>query len=203
MTSELNKPITNESSESFYMLDPIFTLPLNRKLHTLGVLNSIISQANISGLDHRQKLILYNSALNHDIGYQDNLNKTGRHYVDGFHYVQSIKQFDSILFSIGGSVARLVLHHTYAHLLDDMLGNDTKIFEDNPLTEEEKHLLYMLNEADLTTSSVGKHVSVIERYEDVANRYGKDSTITKHLKHAIDLHLDGYVSHYYPQLKFL
>ena len=199
----MNKPFNAELPEEFYMLDPIFTLPLNRKLHTLGVLNSTVSQANYLGLDYRQKLILYNSALNHDIGYQEKLSKTGRHYVDGFHHIQSIKQFDSVLFEIGDSVARLVLHHTYAHLLDSMLGNDTKIFEDNPLTEEEKHLLYMLNEADLTTNSMGQCVSVIDRYEDVANRYGKDSTITKHLKHAIDLHLDGYVSHYYPQLKFL
>lgn len=203
MTRELNNPNTNDLPEEFYMLDPLMSLPLDRKLHTLGVLSSVLSQANNQKLDYRQKLILYNSALNHDIGYQENLNKTGRHYVDGFSHIKTIEKFDSVLFQVGGAVSRLVLHHTFAHLLDDMLGNDTAIFNNNPLNEEEKHLLYMLNEADLTTNSIGQCVNHQERYKDVANRYGEDSIVAKHLKHAIDLHLDGYISHNYPQLKFL
>lgn len=147
-----------------------------RKNHTLRVVENLKELLVEKGLqDTEVYYLLLEAGYLHDIGYSSKLNKENFHPYDGFIYLQEQNYSDAVNY--------LVLHHTYSKLLYNMSNKNTVldiIYQKNPIQSNYETLLSCLSLADMTSSPTGEKITLNERVEDIAFRYGNDSPITKH-----------------------
>lgn len=144
----------------------------NRLKHTLTVVKNCESIAEYLKLDKDKKDLLLISAYLHDIGYSEDIAKTGFHPYDGYQYLKD--NFWS------HNICQLVLRHSEASSLPHPEGISLKDVYSGSL-KEDLYLLYkILTVADMTSEFDGKVTTVESRYLGIMNRYGIESPITEH-----------------------
>jgi HD superfamily phosphodiesterase len=121
-------------------------------------------------LDESDREILIAAAYLHDIGYSEKLNKTNFHPLDGAVYLKN-KGLERI--------ASLVAHHSCAENEAKLVGIYDKLSE---FKCDDELVLNALSYCDWTTSPFGEKVTVEERINEIIERFGADSLITKSIK---------------------
>lgn len=141
-----------------------FMAPLGRRwihVQAVGQLAREIGPA-FGELEH----VLIASAYLHDIGYAPELAITRFHPLDGARYLREEGH---------ELIARLVAHHSGARIEARLRGlADFELefpFQASPLDDA-------LTFCDLSTSPVGKRVSIDDRVDEIAQRYGLGSPTT-------------------------
>ena len=105
------------------------------------------------------------SAIAHDIGYADELTRSGHHAVDGARYLKQC--------GFGDQVVSLVAWHSTAEWEVPQLGIDLNDEASPPQKRVLRDLLWV---ADFTTSPDGRPMSPSTRIADIRDRYAPDST---------------------------
>ena len=109
---------------------------------------------------------LSSAALFADIGYAEQLRRTGMHAIDGAHYLASI--------GAPSEVVSLVAFHTGAEYEADERGLAHELSRfDRPRQD----LLDALILADLTTGPAGESVSVADRLDEIFDRYAPEDAV--------------------------
>lgn len=107
------------------------------------------------------------AALLHDVGYAPTLAVTGFHPLDGGRFVRD-QGYEEI--------SRLVAHHSGARYEATLRGfhyfEDEFPFLDSALDQA-------LTYCDLTTSPAGDRVTLEERVQEIAQRYGAEHTVSR------------------------
>jgi hypothetical protein len=112
------------------------------------------------------------AAYLHDIGYAPSLEVTGFHPLDGARWLHSRGE---------SRLAGLVAHHSAAHCEAEVRGLAHELAEfPNELSIATDILAY----CDATTGPTGEEMTLDERFEDVARRYGPDHPRTRALADA-------------------
>ena len=118
--------------------------------------------------------VLIASAYLHDIGYAEELATTGFRPLDGARYIRAEGH---------ELVARLVAHHSGARVEARLRG-----FEDFEIEFPFQALGVgdALTFCDLTTSPAGERVSIDDRVDEIAERYGLGSPTGRAMLHSRD-----------------
>jgi putative nucleotidyltransferase with HDIG domain len=115
-----------------------------------------------------QRDLLISAAYLHDIGYADDLRRTGFHPLDGGSHLRDDGHDPRL--------AALVAHHSGARFVAACRGLDREMaafeFREDPLSDA-------LTAADQTTGPNGRPMSVDDRLEDMLRRHGPDSPNAK------------------------
>jgi hypothetical protein len=140
-----------------------------RSTHTMAVVNKCTKLR--TGLSPEQAIILDVAACYHDIGYF--LGSTVHHNISGYRLVKELG-FPTI-------VAELVYAHSFGDMSLEMQNlpyDDMREIreQDSPLFQA---LLDRLNYADATCGPEGQNMTLQERVDDIAKRYGTDSMAHK------------------------
>jgi len=149
-----------------------FMAPLGRRwmhVQAVGRLASEIGPA-FGNLEH----VLIASAYLHDIGYAEELATTGFHPLDGARYLRAEGH---------ELVARLVAHHSGARVEARLRGLED--FE-TEFPFQASALDDALTFCDLTTSPAGERVSIDDRVDEIAERYGVGSPRGRAMLHSLD-----------------
>jgi hypothetical protein len=118
----------------------------------------------------------------HDIGYLPALATTGMHQLDGARHLRDIQHAD-------GMLARLVAHHTCAHIEADERGLAEVLFGE--FAPAPAGLADALTFCDITTSPDGEPVSVGTRLAEIRERYGPDHLVSRFISRATPTILDA------------
>ena len=148
------------------------TAPLGRRwthVQAVGRLASEIGPA-FGNLEH----VLIASAYLHDIGYAEALATTGFPPLDGARYLRAEGH---------ELVARLVAHHSDARVEARLRGLED--FE-TEFPFQASALDDALTFCDLTTSPSGERVSIDDRIDEIAERYGAGSPRGRAMLHNLD-----------------
>jgi hypothetical protein len=119
-------------------------------------------------LEPADQSLLITAAWLHDIGYSPALCRTGFHPLDGARFLRS-----------GGADSRLcglVAHHTAARVEAGLRG--FRVEMDTEFRQEQSQVADLLWLADLTTGPGGELVTVEERLDEIARRYGPWHVVT-------------------------
>ncbi|HEU5029256.1 MAG TPA: HD domain-containing protein [Spirillospora sp.] len=153
--------------------------PLPRRwAHTQGVARQARTLALILG---DKADLLEAAAWLHDIGYAPDLVDTGFHPLDGARYLRDTHHTDAHL-------CRLVAHHSCASIearerdLEQILIRE---FDARP-PKLADWLLY----CDMTTSPVGKSVTVEDRLSEILSRYGAGHIVAKSIANSANILID-------------
>ena len=138
-----------------------------RRAHDLAVGELCARVAHAAKIDERTLATAVAAAYLHDVGYAASLKQTGFHPLDGARYLRSR----------GWDVpARLVAHHSQAHLQADILGLSLADFPSVGGILQD-----LVDYADLRAGSDGKLVSVEERLRGIAKRHDPSSAPSRAL----------------------
>lgn len=170
----------------FSSLRPInkYGLTQDRVKHIKGVTLGVLCHKLFQTLTKQERITLILASQYHDVGYSTDLcikpSNVNRHYIYGYIHLKNMR--------VSNQVCRLVLHHTYSRELERLKNNDLALFTKNPLLPLDGKLLFILNNADMTTNSTGETVPKIQRLRDITKRYGDSDVVTLHFKKALQLH---------------
>lgn len=151
----------------------LLEVPLPRRWgHVQGVAAQSRSLAPILG---DQADLIEAAAWLHDIGYSQELARTGFHPLDGARYLREVQHADPTLCS-------LVAHHSCAIIEAEERGLAAELSREFPAPAP------MLNDAlaycDMTTTPVGNLVSVQDRISEIVERYGPHNVVTRFIRKA-------------------
>lgn len=108
-----------------------------------------------------ERPVLMAAAYVHDIGYAQDLQRTGLHQLDGALYLRALGQ---------ERLARLVAHHSEARFEIVLSGHGSELAT---FPREESATAAALTYCDLTTGPDGDAVAFSERLREVYRRYGE------------------------------
>ncbi len=113
------------------------------------------------------------ASLLHDIGYSDDFKFAHFHPVDGYFYLK-YNGWDKLFQTVA-------LHHSLSKNLAETTRKDVISIYNNCeyLTEEEELIVNIVSEADFQVNSIGNIVSFEERLQDIKERYGENTPISK------------------------
>jgi hypothetical protein len=143
----------------------------NRWLHVQGVVERAKEVSGI--LNPHDRAYLIAAAYLHDIGYAPELQKTGFHPLDGALYLRSLGK---------ERLASLVAHHSEARFEARLRGCEAEL---EAFPRERSAVADALTYCDLTTDSLGTHLSLKERVKDIHSRYGDSDVVAQALKQSI------------------
>lgn len=155
------------SEQAAFFLEPLG----NRWRHVQGVVKRAYQIGEIFNENDRSYLIA--AAYLHDIGYAPSLKKTGFHPLDGAYYLQSYDQ---------ARLTSLVAHHSEAQFEAQLRGLSSELAK---FPREHSAVADALTFCDLTTNSVGQHVTFEERIADILSRYRESDIVTQALRQAM------------------
>jgi HD domain len=112
--------------------------------------------------------LLIAAAWLHDVGYAPAIARTGFHPLDGARYLCDL--------GAGQRLCGLVAHHSGAAIEARLRGLDDILVAE--FQEEHSYVADALWYADLTTGPDGEVLTVEERLEEIAERYGRDDVVT-------------------------
>jgi hypothetical protein len=143
----------------------------DRWLHVRGVVDQARQVAGILG-DSEQPVLLAAAHL-HDVGYAEELRRSGAHQLDGAEFLRGAGQ---------ERLACIVAHHSEARyeLEARGLGSELAAYQ-----REESAVTDALTYCDLLTGPTGMPTSLGERVADVERRYGDESLVVDALRRAL------------------
>lgn len=124
------------------------------------------------------KLKILNTVLLHDIGYSNKINETDNHNLDGYRFLKENAPdlcFNNVV----------LLHGDMVNLCKD---EDKEFYRDvyNNLTEIEQIALVVVDYCDNHSDGNGEWVNVMERFEEMKERYGDKFEILKQPKDTME-----------------
>lgn len=142
----------------------------DRWLHVRGVEKKAHEMKHL--LDEQDYLTLITAAYLHDIGYAPSLQKTGFHPLDGAYYLQKQNQ---------DRLASLVAYHSEAQFEAQLrhLTSELAVFP-----REHSFIADALTYCDMTTNSIGQHVSFQQRLNDIFRRYDETHIVSQAIHQA-------------------
>jgi hypothetical protein len=155
------------SEQAAFLLEPLG----KRWRHVLGVVQRAYEIGRLFNDHDRSTLIA--AAYLHDIGYAPTLKRTGFHPLDGAYYLQSSGQ---------ERLTSLVAYHSEAQFEAHLRGLSSELAR---FPRERSAVADALTFCDLTTNSVGEHVTFEERVADILNRYDEAAIVTQVLRQAM------------------
>jgi hypothetical protein len=147
--------------------------PLPRRwAHTIGVAANAASVAHVVG---READLLVSAAWLHDIGYAPDLVDSGFHPLDGARFLRDVEKAPDPL-------SRLVAHHTCALVEAQNRGLADTLTHEFPVIDNlvSKTLTY----CDITTSPDGSPITLKDRLNEIAGRYGSSDIVTRSIDEA-------------------
>lgn len=138
-----------------------------RRAHDLAVGDMCDRVARAARVDEPTRATAVAAAYLHDVGYAEPLKQTGFHPLDGARYLRARGW---------GLLARLVAHHSQAHLQAAILGLSLADFP--PVGGV---LQDLVDYADLRTGPDGSVVSVEERLRGITERHEPSSATARAL----------------------
>lgn len=114
--------------------------------------------------------LLVAAAWLHDIGYSEQLAKTGFHPQDGARWLRAQGHDD---------LASLVAHHSGARHEAELRGIDDYL-DEFPFQDSE--LDRALTYCDLTTGPDGRRLTLERRIEEICERYGEDHVVSRAMR---------------------
>ena len=144
----------------------------DRHAHSLRVYQNVgMFMDTITMHPDKKKSILL-AALLHDIGYSPDLRSSGFHPFDGYIYLHE-NGWDF-------EVTSLVLGHSFARELSATQSPELYHIYYQKEKFLDTELLTILSLADFTAGPTGNLVTLSDRVNDIVNRYGEESPISKH-----------------------
>ncbi|WP_075020578.1 HD domain-containing protein [Actinomadura madurae] len=142
--------------------------PLPRRwAHTQGVARQARTLAPFLG---NEANLLEAAAWLHDVGYAPDLVDTGFHPLDGARYLRDAHHADDHL-------CRLVAHHSCA--LIEARERELATELTSEFGAEPPELNQPLTYCDMTTTPQGEPVPVLERLNEIRERYGPNHLVTR------------------------
>lgn len=144
--------------------------------HIMGTHRLMEHLATSLSLTGQLKQDCLDSALLHDIGYSEKVNKTGFHPYDGYVFCMENR--------LSPAVAKAVLLHSGAmsEMLFKNLGLESVYLPAiQSLTEQELFVLELTTFCDIHVTLNGCFVSLEDRIKDMSARYEPNSPVMKHV----------------------
>lgn len=171
--------------------------------HIMGVVDEMKLLLRHFDIDNKTKNELINLAFLHDIGYSEQLTKTGFHPLDGALFCKEMGYSEDVVSA--------VMFHSGAYRDVEMNFPDIMgCYVNHSYRIKNKGKLYieLITYCDLHRSPLGIKVNLDERLEDIYRRYGEDHNVSLTVKlneesfvKIID-RVNGYIKDgYLPELK--
>jgi putative nucleotidyltransferase with HDIG domain len=150
----------------------LLTTDVQRLAHVVGV---ALAAAVASGavVDEDAELLVAAAWL-HDIGYSEQLRRTGFHPLDGARHLRDTGASDRL--------CRLVANHTSASVEAKARGLAQVLAEEFP--PEDSPTADALTYADLTTGADGAPTTVEDRLDDIYDRYPPGHVVHESIRRA-------------------
>lgn len=159
----------------------------DRYKHTEGVTIKSLDIAKPYALPLFNTYLVLRSAELHDIGYSDKIPKpTGFHPLDGYLFLKG---------KVDIRIASTVLLHTHAASLVRYEHSEVYTLFNKELNElkdlpkaVDYDLINIVSIADMLTDTRGVKVTMLERYQDVVERYGAKAHRTIVMKESLSFY---------------
>lgn len=145
--------------------------------HIIGVVDEMKLLLQHFDLDDKTRNELINIAFLHDIGYSEQVIKTGFHPLDGALFCKELGCTQEVITA--------VMFHSGAYKdvkmnFPDIMG--CYINQNYKINDKSKIYIELITYCDLQRSPLGFKVSLEERLNDIYRRYGEDHNVSLTIK---------------------